>query len=117
MPTSSSVAVIGAGIGGLAAALALLQRGFDVDVWEQAPELTEVGAGVQLSPNGTRALGLLGVLAPLQTFCCEADGKEVRHWQTGDTWKLFDLGAEAVERYGFPYLTAWRPDLLAVLAA
>jgi salicylate hydroxylase len=111
------VLIAGGGIGGLAAALALLQRGFDVDVWEQAPELTEVGAGVQLSPNGTRALGLLGVLAPLQTFCCEADGKEVRHWQTGDTWKLFDLGAEAVERYGFPYLTAWRPDLLAVLAA
>ena len=43
-------------------------------------------------------------------------GKEVRLWNTGKTWKLFDLGTEAVERYGFPYATVYRPDLLQVLA-
>jgi salicylate hydroxylase len=111
------VLIAGGGIGGLSAALALLQRGFDVDVYEQAGKLEEVGAGVQLSPNGTRALQAMGVLEPLAQLSCTAEGKEVRHWRTGETWTLFDLGAEAIERYGFPYLTVWRPDLLDVLAA
>ncbi|HKM74764.1 MAG TPA: FAD-dependent monooxygenase, partial [Stellaceae bacterium] len=111
------VLIAGAGIGGLSVALALLQRGFEVDVYEQAPRLEEVGAGVQLSPNGTRALQALGVLEALERLSCTAEGKEVRHWKTGETWKLFDLGAEAIERYGFPYLTVWRPDLLETLAA
>jgi salicylate hydroxylase len=111
------VLIAGGGIGGLSAALALLQRGFDVDVYEQAGTLEEVGAGVQLSPNGTRALQAMGVLEPLAQLSCTAEGKEVRHWRTGETWTLFDLGAEAIERYGFPYLTVWRPDLLDVLTA
>ena len=111
------VLIAGAGIGGLSAALALLQRGFDVDVYEQAPRLEEVGAGVQLSPNGTRALHAMQVLDALEQLSCTAEGKEVRHWKTGETWNLFDLGAEAIERYGFPYLTVWRPDLLETLAA
>jgi salicylate hydroxylase len=111
------VLIAGGGIGGLSAALALLQRGFDVEVYEQAPRLEEVGAGVQLSPNGTRALHAMGVLEQLTELSCTAEGKEVRHWKSGETWKLFDLGAEAIERYGFPYLTVWRPDLLDVLAA
>ena len=110
------VLIAGGGIGGLTAALALLQRGFEVDVYEQAQRLEEVGAGVQLSPNGTRALHALGVLGALEKLSCTAEGKEVRHWKTGETWKLFDLGVEAIERYGFPYLTVWRPDLLETLA-
>ena len=111
------VLIAGSGIGGLSAALALLQRGFDVDVYEQAPRLEEVGAGVQLSPNGTRALHAMGVLDALEHLSCTAEGKEVRHWKTGETWNLFDLGAEAIECYGCPYLTVWRPDLLETLAA
>jgi salicylate hydroxylase len=110
------VLIAGGGIGGLAAALALLKRGIDVDVYEQAPELREVGAGVQLSANGIRVLHELGVHEALRALACEASGKEVRLWNSGQTWKLFDLGAVSVERYGFPYYTAYRPDLLAVLA-
>lgn len=110
------VLIAGGGIGGLAAALALLQRGIDVDVYEQAPELREVGAGVQLSANGVRVLHELDVDRPLSALACEAAGKEVRLWNSGQTWKLFDLGAESVERYGFPYYLVYRPDLLAVLA-
>ena len=60
------VLIAGGGIGGLAAALALLRRGFDVDVYEQAGELREVGAGVQLSANGIRLLHELGVHEALQ---------------------------------------------------
>jgi salicylate hydroxylase len=108
--------IAGGGIGGLAAALALLRRGIDVDVYEQAQELREVGAGVQLSANAIRVLHELGVHEALRALASEAAGKEVRLWNTGQTWKLFDLGAESVERYGFPYYLVYRPDLLAVLA-
>ena len=57
----------------------------------------------------------LGVGDELKALSCEAEGKEIRIWNTGETWKLFDLGALAVERYGYPYFTVYRPDLLAVL--
>ena len=110
------IAVVGGGIGGLTAALALLKQGFDVDVYEQAAELREVGAGIQLSANGNRIFSELGVLKDLQKQACEAAGKEVRLWSSGQTWKLFDLGAESIERYGYPYLTVYRPDLITVLA-
>lgn len=109
------ILIAGGGIGGMAAALALINRGHDVDVYEQAPELKEFGAGVQISPNGTCALHALGVLEELRRLSCDTEGKEVRLWNTGRTWKLFDLGAEAIERYGFPYITVFRPDLLQVL--
>src|SRR4029078_5350472 len=58
---NNNVAIIGAGIGGLTAALALIRQGFGVDVYEQAPELKELGAGVQISSNGTRVLYPLGL--------------------------------------------------------
>jgi salicylate hydroxylase len=113
--TSPHILIAGAGIGGLTAALALLRRGFEVDVYEQAPELKEVGAGVQISANGARALFTLGLGDELKRLAVEADGKEIRLWTTGQTWKLFDLGAESIKRYGFPYLTVYRPDLHAAL--
>ncbi len=109
------VLIVGAGIGGAAAALALLQQGFDVDLYEQAAELREVGAGIQISPNGNRGLHALGVFDALHRQSCNAESKEVRLWNTGRTWKTFDLGKEAEGRYGFPYLTVYRPDLLQVL--
>jgi salicylate hydroxylase len=71
---------------------------------------------VQLSANGVRVLHELGVHEALRALACEAAGKEVRLWNSGQTWKLFDLGAVSVERYGFPYYLVYRPDLLAVLA-
>jgi salicylate hydroxylase len=86
-----------------------------VDVFEQAEQLREVGAGVQLSANGSRALYALGIGKTLADLSCEATAKEIRLWNTGQTWKLFDLGAESVARYGFPYFTVYRPDLLATL--
>ena len=115
---SIKVLIAGAGIGGLTAALALCcARAIDVEVYEQAPELKEVGAGLQLSANGTRVFYELGVGDELKALSCEATGKEIRLWNTGETWKLFDLGKVSVERYGYPYFTVYRPDLLGVLAA
>ena len=109
------VLIAGAGIGGLTAALALLRRGIDVDVFEQAAELREVGAGVQVSANGSRALFGLGLRDAILAASSEASGKEIRLWSTGQTWPLFDLGSHSVQRYGFPYVTVFRPDLLAAL--
>src|SRR5687767_4277511 len=111
------VLIAGGGIGGLTAALALLRMGCDVEVYEQADALKEVGAGVQLASNATTALYALGVGEALKALSCETESKEIRIWNTGETWKLFDLGKVSIERYGHPYFTAYRPDLLDVLAA
>lgn len=116
MGSKPKVLIAGAGLGGLCAAAALLQRGFDVEVYEQAAELKEVGAGVQLSPNGTCVMHDLGLDEPLQEWGFEPAGKEIRLWDTGQTFKLFDLGAEARERYGFPYMMMHRADLHRILA-
>ncbi len=112
---SGRVLIAGAGIGGLSVALALLNRGIDVEIHEQASELREVGAGVQISPNGSRVLYALGVGEEMRALSCEPAGKEVRLWSTGRTWKLFDLGADAIDRYGWPYFTVYRADLHQVL--
>jgi salicylate hydroxylase len=113
---TEQIVVSGAGIGGLCAVLALVQRGFDVVVCEQASELREVGAGVQLSPNGTRVLASLGVLDDLRAVAVEAEAKEIRLWNSGEKWPLFDLCAAAMAEYGFPYLMVHRGDLQTVLA-
>ena len=110
------ILIAGGGIGGMTAGAALLQRGFDVEIFEQAGELREVGAGIQISPNGNRALDSIGAFETLRQLSCKAERKEVRLWNSGKTWKLFDLGATGVARYGYPYLTVYRPDLLAVCA-
>ena len=114
--TKPHILIAGGGIGGLTAALALLKRGYDVDIYEQASELREVGAGLQLAPNSIRVLNELGVLEDFLKLACQAEGKEIRLWNSGQSWKIHDLGEESVARYGFPYCTAYRPDLLAVLA-
>lgn len=116
MPEKSPhVLVAGGGIAGLTTALALLRRDIDVDVYEQASELREVGAGLQLAPNGTRLLIELGLRERLEAVVCEAARKEVRLWNTGQTWKLFDLGKDCIERFGAPYWTVHRGDFHAVL--
>lgn len=115
MDNRISIGIVGGGIGGLTTALALLRRGFDVSVFEQAPQLQEVGAGLQISPNGVRVLCSLGMEKELLEASFEPQGKEIRLWNTGDTWKLFDLGTESVKRYGFPYITVHRNDLHQLL--
>jgi salicylate hydroxylase len=115
MTQSRPILIAGCGIGGSAAALALLKQGFDVEVYEQAPALTEVGAGVQISPNGARALDALGVFQRLNALSCKPEKKQFRLWNTGRAWPMFDLGDAAMASYGYPYLTVYRPDLLDVL--
>lgn len=115
MSKPKKILIAGGGIGGMSAALALLRRGFDVEIYEQAVELGEVGAGVQISPNGSRALDELGVFEHLRAASCAPGRKEFRLWNTGKSWPMFDLGESAIERYSYPYLTIYRPDLLNAL--
>ncbi len=110
MSTPRKAVVVGAGIGGLTAALALLERGIDVEVYEQSNELKEVGAGIQISSNGTRVLFALGLEAALAKVQVRPERRELRHWSTGETWNWFDLGDKNVERFGTPHLQAGHAD-------
>ena len=112
---TGDVLIAGAGIGGLTAALALLRAGHNVQVLEQASQMLEIGAGVQLSPNCTRVLFELGVGDQLVARASEPVRKEIRLWNSGRHWKLFDLGPRCREKYGFPYLTVHRAHLHAIL--
>src|SRR3954471_18342256 len=116
MSTSKNVAVVGAGIGGLTAALALLRRGIDVQVYDQSNQLKEVGAGIQISSNGTRVLFALGLESALKEVQVRPERRELRHWSTGETWNWFDLGDKSIERFGTPHLMLHRGDLHGLLA-
>jgi salicylate hydroxylase len=110
MQRDLDIAIAGAGIAGLVAALACRQRGFRVRLFEQASELRELGAGLQLSANGTRVLIALGLRDAMERIVAWPTGKEVRLYNTGQSWPLFDLGAGSEERYGAPYWMAHRGD-------
>ena len=77
------VVIVGAGIGGSALALALHKVGIDYVLVEQTPELTTVGAGIQLSPNGVRILEWLGLEEDLERFCVEPNAHLFKEWDTG----------------------------------
>ena len=117
MASSKPILIIGGGIGGLTAALALLQRGVDVLVCEQASELREVGAGVQIGSNGTRVLYALGLEAALREVEVVPPRRQLRHWRTGETWNWLDLGQASVERFGTPHILMHRNDLHGILVA
>jgi salicylate hydroxylase len=109
------VVIVGGGLGGLAAALALLRHGFRATVLEQASTLGEVGAGVQLSANATRVLRLLGLEEAVRQFGAEPAGKVIRHWNTGRAWPVPDLATGSREKYGDPFAFFHRADLHAAL--
>ena len=111
------ILIAGGGLGGLTAALALLRAGFDVDVYEQAPSLTEVGAGIQISANGSRVLYELGLKDALAPLIFLPEGKIIRMWNTGETRPLFDLGVESIRLYGFPFSCCTGPISLMLAAA
>jgi salicylate hydroxylase len=110
-----SAGVVGAGVGGLTAALALARAGLLVTVVEQAQALGEVGAGLQVSPNATRVLFHLGLEAGLSALAFRPEAVEARGWQQGQEIRRARLGETARERYGFPYFHMHRADLVSVL--
>lgn len=110
------LAIAGAGIGGLTAALCLSRAGFPVDVFERAPVLDEVGAGIQLSPNASRVLIGLGLEAALAPMVVAPEGMDVRSGPAGSLLVAADLGEDIARRHGAPWWVVHRADLLAVLA-
>lgn len=114
--THMSVAVIGGGIGGLAAGLALLQAGCDVHIYEQVHELHEVGAGIAVSPNSTRILHKLGLADALAKLGVRPKEWLQRRWDDGKVLLREPLFEAAITSFGFPHYQCHRADLLRMLA-
>ena len=85
-------------------------------MYEQSPELGEIGAGIQISANGTRVLYALGLETALHGIEVLPSRRQIRHWSTGETWDWFELGAVTRERYGTPHVMLHRADLHQMLA-
>ncbi len=99
------IAIVGAGVGGLTLWLALRQRGLSADLYEQAPELAEIGAAVALSANATRELGRLGVLDPIVAASTEPTELVYRDGRTGGRIAAHSvrLGGAYQARFGAPF--------------
>lgn len=108
-------AIVGGGVGGLAAALALARTGWRVEIHEQAPALAEVGAGVQLSPNAVKALRWLGVADALRPAAATPEAIEVRRSRDDRLLARSVLGEAVERRHGAPYWHVLRSDLQRVL--
>lgn len=91
------VIIAGAGMGGLTLAAALLQKGFDVDVYEQSSELREVGAGLWISANGSKVLDKLGLKEAIEAINLPPQDRVVRFWQTGEEHSVYNREALASE--------------------
>lgn len=109
------IIVAGGGIGGLAAAIALADKGWPVQVIERASEFREIGAGIQLGPNGARMLEALGVAPLLAPSAIRLTEIAVYDGLSGSHLASLPLGASAEERYGAPYWAVHRADLHGAL--
>src|SRR5262245_12869715 len=98
------IVVIGAGIGGLAAANALHQRGIEVEVYERSPKLEEVGAGIQVGPNGVKVFRALGLGEALQRNAFEPINQISITWDDASLRSRVPFRGVAETKYGAPYL-------------
>jgi len=115
MARAARVAIIGGGIGGLTAALALHRRGLEVTVYEQSPNLGEIGAGIGLSPNAIKAFRALGIEQDVITVGSAAEWQIMRGALSGREISRQPVAANS-GKFGAPHLTVHRVDLLAILA-
>jgi salicylate hydroxylase/6-hydroxynicotinate 3-monooxygenase len=111
-----SIAIVGAGIGGLAAAATLRRVGHDVHVYEQAQAFARVGAGIQQSPNSVKVLRKLGLEPKLRALAFRPDAALNRQWDTGEITWVRQIGDDIERKYGAPYFYMHRGDLHAALA-
>src|SRR3954464_861313 len=109
------VLVVGGGIGGITAMLALRQRGIEVQLFEQASAFRQVGAGLQISSNAARILLKLGLGEALKRMATYPEGRDYRGWDTGERLYYTPLGHKAEAHFGSPYYAAHRAELLDVL--
>jgi salicylate hydroxylase len=113
-----NIGIVGAGIGGLTAAIALRAQGHTVTVYEQAAQFMRVGADINLTPNAVRALDGLGeaVAQGIRASGARPTFRISRDWDTGLETSRLPMGDTAEQRYGAPQLTIHRADVLAVMA-
>jgi salicylate hydroxylase len=116
--TDLRIAIVGAGIGGLSLALALRERGVRAEVFEQAPQLTEIGAAIALSANATREYARLGLTDELAAVATIPTELVYRHWQDGNRIAAHPVaeGNAYVDRFGAPYFGIHRADLQRTLS-
>ncbi len=117
MPRPLSVAVIGAGMGGLATAAALRKVGIDVTVYEQAKQFARLGAGIQVGCNAMKVLRGLGLEQKMRSQSFYPRSWNNRDWRTGEVKFDMIFGESAEAKFGAPYLLAHRGDLHAALAS
>ncbi len=112
---TKQVLIAGGGIGGMAAALACARAGAQVRLFERAARFSEVGAGIQIGPNVTRVLHAWGLADRLASVAAFPSHLQVLHAGSGSTLGVLRLGDTALARYGAPYATIHRADLLDLL--
>lgn len=110
------ILIAGAGLGGLAAASFLMKEGHDVEVYEQAPQLEEVGAGIQISANAMHALRSLGLEEAITKVGVRPGAYVFRLHDTGEEIQRFALSDEHERLHGAPYTQLHRADLHGILA-
>ncbi len=112
---AAPILVAGGGIGGLIAAFALARQGFPVRILEQAPELREVGAGIQLGPNIFRVLDKIGLKEAVLDDSHLPPAQEMRDALTGKLITRIPLDADFIARFGQPYAVTHRADIHGIL--
>jgi salicylate hydroxylase len=111
------VLIAGGGIGGLSAASCLMLAGHDVEIYEQAPELAEVGAGIQISANAMHVLRHLGIGDAIVAAGVKPEAYVFRLHHTGEVIQRFSLAEEHERLHGAPYTQLHRADLHDLIAA
>jgi 2-polyprenyl-6-methoxyphenol hydroxylase-like FAD-dependent oxidoreductase len=117
MATQPRIALIGGGIGGLVAAIALRERGFETVVFEQAGKLKEVGAGIQITPNSTKILRALGLEDAVRRHGFEPGFMLTRDMTSGEILFRTQAKGAMAERFGAGWFQIHRADLLEILIA
>jgi salicylate hydroxylase len=111
------VAIVGGGLGGAAAALALHRRGIEVEIYEKAPEIAEIGAGLNLSPNALKAFRYLGIEDAAIDIGVQSVEQVIRSFRSGRVIARPKRSGDIAARYGASFLTIHRADLLDTLVA
>tara|TARA_X000000368_G_C23038032_1_gene715515 strand:+ start:959 stop:2137 length:1179 start_codon:yes stop_codon:yes gene_type:complete len=109
------ILIVGAGIGGLVSALCLNKKGYEVEIYEQSEVLSELGAGVQLSPNATRVLDYLKLTDDLKPHVFEPRSFQFLNYKTEKIISKRELGLKIQDDFGFPNFDVHRADLQKVL--
>ncbi len=109
------IGIVGAGVGGLTAAIALRNSGHDITVFEQSAAFGRVGADINLTPNAVHALDRLGIGDKLRKTAARPTHRISRMWDTGEETSRLEMSDAAEQKYGAPQLTIHRADLLLAL--